>query len=663
MASTEDKLAILAAAAKYDVSCASSGSRRPNAGKGLGNAAASGICHSFTEDGRCVSLLKLLFSNRCVFDCAYCANRATNDIPRATFTPAEIVGLTMDFYRRNYIEGLFLSSAIVGSPDATMEALIRVARDLRRQGFNGYVHLKCVPHASPSLVEQAGLVADRLSVNIELPSEASLRHLAGEKSYGAILTPMGVIRDSIAQLREDRKRLRHAPAFAPAGQSTQLIVGASPESDLDILSLADRLYRDQHLKRVYYSAFVPVPRPDPRLPSIGSPPLVRENRLYQADWLIRLYGFALEEVIDPQRPDLDLAIDPKFAFARRHPQLFPVDVNTAPYERILRVPGIGIQSARRIVHLRQKGRIRYEHLKQMGVVVGRALPFLCCDGRSPQPLQLALPRPLSPGSHRPWAKAAASAGPVRRLVFVFDGTFQGLLTAVFEAYATKRRPDTITARQDAGNGLFEHHVEVATDAAKAGRVWKGIKTHLGADRRQMVYLAFLSGDRDGATAIYRFLRDNLPSGDPERPEADLNAQLEVAQLAQKVGREAHRYKGFVRFAQVDEDQYLALIEPRHDVLPLLRRHFQARYADQNWIIYDIKRDYGLSYDRRHTTVIHLDLAHVMAGIATAGDNERLCQTLWRRYHSVAAVGERANPKLQQGKLPRRFWPHLTEMAA
>ena len=267
----EDKLTILADAAKYDVSCASSGSRRKNAGRRLGNAAPSGICHTYTEDGRCVSLLKILYTNACIFDCAYCVNRFGNDIPRSSFTPNEIVSLTIDFYRRNYIEGLFLSSGIMRSPDDTMERLVRTAKAVRDQGFNGYIHLKCVPHASKRLIRQAGLNADRLSVNIELPSEKSLRLLTREKTYASVLEPMGVIRETIAETREHRRRMRHVPRFASAGQSTQLIVGASPESDYEILSLADRLYQSQALKRVYYSAYVPVAKTGGRLPDISEP--------------------------------------------------------------------------------------------------------------------------------------------------------------------------------------------------------------------------------------------------------------------------------------------------------------------------------------------------------------------------------------------------------
>lgn len=343
----------------------------------MGNGAASGICHSFTEDGRCVSLLKVLLSNVCIFDCAYCANRRSNDIPRATFKVSEIVDLTLQFYRRNLIEGLFLSSGVVGGADATMEALVRVARTLRLEHrFGGYIHLKAIPGASRELVAQAGLYADRLSVNIEIPSDDSLRHLAPEKNHASVFAPMDSIHQGILEYKSESKRSRTVPRFAPAGQSTQLIVGASPERDFHILRLASGLYGQQQLKRVYYSGYIPVNH-DTRLPSVASvPPLKRENRLYQADWLMRFYQFRFDEILDESNPDLDPDLDPKAAWALRHPGFFPVDLDSADYETILRVPGIGVRSARMIVQARRFGSVRFEHLKRFGVVLKRARPFL-----------------------------------------------------------------------------------------------------------------------------------------------------------------------------------------------------------------------------------------------------------------------------------------------
>ena len=373
------KVEILADAAKYDVSCSSSGVNRSNSGKGLGNAAAWGICHTYTADGRCVSLLKTLMSNYCLYDCAYCVNRRSNDIPRASFTSRELAELTIEFYRRNYIEGLFLSSGVLKNPDYTMEQMIGVLKELRQvHRFNGYIHLKTIPGASRELVRQAGLHADRLSVNIEIPTEANLKALAPEKDHQSVYQPMGQIHEGILENREDRRKYRSTPRFVPAGQSTQVIIGASSESDRDILGLSSVLYDRSELKRVYYSGFVPVNQYDQRLPRVKAAPLVRENRLYQADWLLRFYGFQAAEITDGHSPDLDLEMDPKLAWAIRHPEYFPVDVNRDDYQRILRVPGVGVRSAKLMVMARRRGRLRPEHLARMGVVMKRASFFIIC---------------------------------------------------------------------------------------------------------------------------------------------------------------------------------------------------------------------------------------------------------------------------------------------
>jgi len=377
----KEKLGLLADAAKYDISCSSSGSKRDNRNGGLGTTEGMGICHSFTEDGRCVSLLKLLLTNYCIYDCAYCVTRRSNDVKRVAFTVAEVVELTMSFYRRNYIEGLFLSSGIFKSPDATMERLVRVARTLRQQHrFNGYIHLKTIPGASEELIAEAGRWADRLSVNIELPTEQSLQALAPEKKYVDIEVPMELIRDQAEAAREEGKVLRRAPVFAPAGQTTQLIVGATPESDRHILALTDKLYRDYNLKRVYFSGYVPIPNADARINQVTAPPLMREHRLYQSDWLMRYYGFDATEIAPPDAPDLPLDIDPKLAWGLRNRDLFPVDVNAAEYELLLRVPGVGVRSAQRIVAARRTARLTYDHLRKLGVVMKRARYFLVADG-------------------------------------------------------------------------------------------------------------------------------------------------------------------------------------------------------------------------------------------------------------------------------------------
>lgn len=375
--SVTEKLAILSDAAKYDVSCASSGSNRPNATKGIGNGVACGICHSFTDDGRCVSLFKILMTNYCIYDCAYCINRRSNDRPRATFTPQEIVDLMIGFYRRNYVEGLFLSSGVIKSPDYTMERMILVAKKLRKEeNYNGYIHLKAIPGASSQLIEEAGFWADRLSVNMEIPTEANLKKLAPEKNYPDIIHPMTQIRNSILVSKEERQKYRKAPRFAPAGQSTQLIVGASPETDRQIILLSSGLYKNQNLKRVYFSGYLPVNEYDKRLPALTRPPLVRENRLYQSDWLMRFYHFRAEEILTEDQPFLDLDVDPKLGYALRNMHLFPVDINRADYEMILRVPGIGVQSAQKIVLARRHRRLTLLHLKNLGVVMKRARYFI-----------------------------------------------------------------------------------------------------------------------------------------------------------------------------------------------------------------------------------------------------------------------------------------------
>lgn len=375
-----DKLKTLAEAAKYDVSCASSGTTRNNPGKNLGTASGWGICHSFTEDGRCVSLLKIMLTNYCIYDCGYCMNRRSNDVPRSTFSVSELVELTIEFYRRNYIEGLFLSSGIVRNADYTMERMVRVAKDLRLvHKYNGYIHLKSIPGASRELIAEAGLYADRLSCNIEMPSEESLRLIAPDKDYQSVYRPMHYIQQGFLQSAEEKKKYRHAPRFAPAGQSTQMIIGATPDDDNRILRLADSLYQRPAMKRVYYSGYIHINTYDTRLPALSAPPLVRENRLYQADWLMRFYQFKVDEIVDEKHPNLDLEIDPKLAWALRHPENFPVNINTANYETILRVPGIGVKSAGLIVSSRRFGRLTSEHLKKMGVVMKRAKYFITCN--------------------------------------------------------------------------------------------------------------------------------------------------------------------------------------------------------------------------------------------------------------------------------------------
>ena len=379
-----DKLTILTDAAKYDASCTSSGVIRGSRPGMIGNTSSSiaGCCHSFSADGRCISLLKVLMTNYCVYDCKYCINRRSNDTRRTAFTPRELAELTIQFYRRNYIEGLFLSSGVLRDPDYTTLRMIETLRLLRREfAFNGYIHAKAIPGTSLELVQQLGYLADRLSVNIELPSQKGLAALAPDKSKAAILAPMRLIEAQGRQNKEELVKYRHAPAFAPAGQSTQLIVGATEDSDRHILHLTESLYDRYRLKRVFYSAYVPVVE-NPLLPDLHTkPPLLREHRLYQADWLLRFYGFRADELLDDQHPNFDPMLDPKCYWAITHPEQFPVEIMTADLGRLLRVPGIGPTGARRILSARRTGLLHFDDLKKMGIVLKRAQFFILCGGR------------------------------------------------------------------------------------------------------------------------------------------------------------------------------------------------------------------------------------------------------------------------------------------
>ena len=384
-----EKLGILTDAAKYDVACTSSGVDRSGNGQSIGNCVKGGICHSFSSDGRCISLLKILFTNECIYDCKYCLNRCSNDVPRATFTPEEVCTLTMEFYRRNYIEGLFLSSGIIKSPTFTMELIYRTIWMLRNKyRFNGYIHVKAIPGADAELIQRMGYLVDRMSVNLELPTAEGLRALAPNKHRKNILTPMRQIQNGIRSNKQDIVVFRNAPKFVSGGQATQIIIGATPESDYQIINVAESLYQKFDLKRVFYSAFVKV-NEDKSLPALaGGPPLLREHRLYQADWLLRFYGFQASELLDEQRPFFNVMLDPKEDWAVRHLEEFPVEINRASYEKLLRIPGVGVKSARRIVAARRSTNLTFGDLKKIGVVLKRALYFITCNGRMMYPTKL-----------------------------------------------------------------------------------------------------------------------------------------------------------------------------------------------------------------------------------------------------------------------------------
>lgn len=384
------KLNILSDAAKYDVACTSSGVDRANDGTGMGNCAKAGICHSFSADGRCISLLKILFTNECIYDCKYCINRSSNDVKRASFTPDEVCELTIEFYRRNYIEGLFLSSGVWKSPDFTMEMLYQTIYKLRTEyRFQGYIHVKTIPGASPELVQKVGFLADRMSINLELPTAEGLKKLAPHKNRKNILTPMRMVQNGMAENKQEIIAYRHAPRFVPAGQSTQMIIGATPENDYQILNVAEALYKNFELKRVFYSAFIHV-NDDSNLPARtdAGPPLLREHRLYQADWLLRFYGFEAKELLSEKNPNFNVLVDPKCNWALEHLELFPVEVNRADYYTLLRVPGIGYKSASRIIKARRMGILDFQDLKKMGVVLKRALYFITCNGKMMYPTKI-----------------------------------------------------------------------------------------------------------------------------------------------------------------------------------------------------------------------------------------------------------------------------------
>ncbi|OUP51280.1 putative DNA modification/repair radical SAM protein [Lachnoclostridium sp. An181] len=386
----EEKLKILTDAAKYDVACTSSGVERQGDGKSIGNCAKAGICHSFSADGRCISLLKILFTNECIYDCKYCVNRSSNDVPRASFTPQEICELTIEFYRRNYIEGLFLSSGVIKSPNYTMELLYTTLYKLRHEfHFRGYIHVKAIPGADKLLIYRTGFLADRMSVNLELPTAEGLKALAPHKNRKNILTPMRYVQTKMVESKQELALYKNAPRFVPAGQSTQMIIGATPESDYQILNVAESLYKKFGLKRVFYSAFVHV-NEDKALPAKTGegPPLLREHRLYQADWLLRYYGFEAAELLSEKEPNFNIYLDPKCNWALRNLEFFPLEINKADYYALLRVPGIGYRSAGRIVKARKNAVLGFEDLKKMGVVLKRALYFITCSGRMMYPVRL-----------------------------------------------------------------------------------------------------------------------------------------------------------------------------------------------------------------------------------------------------------------------------------
>ncbi len=717
-----EKLAILAESAKYDASCASSGSQRASS-DGIGATRTTGVCHTWSADGRCVSLLKLLYTNHCIYDCAYCVNRRSNDIRRVSFTVDEVVTLTMDFYRRNYIEGLFLSSGIVGDPDYTMVRLGRVARRLREdERFGGYIHLKVIPGASRRIVDEAGRYADRLSVNIELPSERSLVALAPQKTKRTIVGTMGHLSDKLAEVKEDRKRLSRVPSFAPAGQSTQLIVGASSESDRTIMTLSSYFYRTMGMRRVYYSAYVPVAA-DTRLPLLDSPPLRREHRLYQADWLIRLYKFEVAELFSDDHEDIDVDLDPKSGWALRHYDLFPVEVHSADYEMLLRVPGIGLRTAARIVRLRRRSRITFDTLRKIGVVLKRARYFITCGGTYLEsrdlsvdllrsalvenardvPLRSTVVRQRGWGGARtagqltlfgideslrgatghapaipPDGDVSPRPGRLGNVVrypdrpgraFRYDGTFTGLAT-LLEHLLREPSVPVVSIERAVRTGtvqfeLIPDALLVTADRRAADAFVQRFERLLPARWIERFYCAFLSECPGIEVVLSRLSRGLILTDTPSATDFTDRGSLivEVENAERRLFREVHRFLGILRFRAAEHGEWVAEVEPGCDVVPLLAPHFIRRMRHERWRIIDLKRRRVALYasGKLHITDDDLGVADPRIAAAAAAEDDERTTALWRDYVRVIAIEERTNRSLQQHFLPKKYWRHLPEM--
>ena len=695
-----DKLTILADSAKYDVACTSSGASRTARPGTVGSCYAPGCCHAFTADGRCVSLLKVLMTNCCSFDCGYCVNRRSNDIPRATFAPRELAELTMEFYRRNYIEGLFLSSAVLGTPDYTTERMLAVLRLLRGEyRFGGYIHAKAIPGTSPELLQQLGYLADRLSVNVELPSERSLNLLAPDKGRHSIFRPMKQIAVSGAASREELTLYRHAPKFAPAGQSTQMIVGASPETDYHILKLTEGMYQKYGLKRVFYSAYIPVAE-DTRLPALDTkPPLLREHRLYQADWLLRFYQFEADEILDKDNPNFNPYLDPKCNWAVQHYGLFPVDVNRAPFEMLLRVPGIGPKSARRIWRARKQAALGLDELKRMGVVLKRAQYFITCRGFSgahpgrgsagreritralidpnvfsgsceqlslfsPPAVDNLIGQGVPPRAAVRMVREEAVqclAKGARKLhdadvVYLYDGSFEGFLCCVYESFAQHELPFAVWTPQRETATLYPVK-EIATDPAVARRVFASFGKKLGAETEYLVSRDFLSGQEDKELLLLRFLHlaFALGPGTVKREGHPVVAPLYA--MKKSLDWEVDKFQGFVRFEEHD-GMLGAVIHPKNYILPLLRPHFCGRFPEEDFMIYDAVHQAVLLHEKHGTRL--LELAAPLE-LPPPSAREQQFQALWTQFYKTLEIKARHNEKGRMTHCPKRFWADMVEM--
>lgn len=657
-----ERLKILTDSAKFDVSCSSSGSDRRNCRGGTGNASYAGICHSFTADGRCVSLLKILMSNKCSYNCLYCVNRATNDVPRASATPDEICELVMHFYKRNYIEGLFLSSAVEKSADYTMERLLETVIKLRKMyQFNGYIHLKGIPHADRLLIQRAGNYADRMSFNVELPSEQSLKLLAPQKSAESIFSPMKMLAREIPALSDRTARSRRY--FLPAGQTTQMIVGASPETDGQILKLSQWFYSVPRLKRVYYSSYVPTNFSTAYLPAAPTG-LLREHRLYQADWLLRFYGFTADEIVD-ENGNLDRGLDPKCGWALRHLEEFPLEVNTAPVEKLVRVPGH--RHPRRKPHPRGAplhqtdvgGSETHAHrLKARDLLYHRERKILRAGAPRPDPRQSARGEPA--GERRTadaflHARNQRERADRRTMIYQCEDSETGFLSAVFAAYETKETPNQLVFT-DVQTAMLSEIRRIPPDYEKATRVRAALLRRGGRRAADDLDKVLRSAEEDKMTAAFRYVRLTI------NERADVSGRLadpdvfRFQDIVRRVQAERHRFTGFLRFLETKSGVYYAHYAPDNDITALIAPHFRARLSAQKFVIHDVKRNKLALCDGKQLRYAETDALPTIV----LSEDEAALQTLWRTYFHTVAIEERTNRRLQDNCLPRRYRRHMTE---
>lgn len=649
---TLEKLKILTDAAKYDVSCSSSGSSRKNSSKRLGNGHLAGICHSWSEDGRCISLLKILFTNKCIYDCEYCINRSSNVTKRAEFSPREVADLTINFYKRNYIEGLFLSSGVIKNPNYTMELLIKTADILRNEyHYNGYIHMKSIPGADSDLVKKMGLLVDRMSVNVELPLEKSLKILAPQKSIKAIESSMDFANKKIVQRKNEIKLYKHTPKFLPAGQTTQMIIGADEESDFDIVSRAENLYDDYSLKRVFYSAFVPVVKSE-FTKDIKKAPLLREHRLYQADWLLRFYGFKSSDLLNEKNKNFDLRIDPKTDWAINNISKFPMEINKASFYDLIKIPGIGITSARKIVNARKYRKLEYWHLKALNISVKKARNFITVNGKYQglkvkdqkdlkERMSLSDPKSFEQLSFFGW----------NMKIIVYDGTFEGFLTVIFTSYKENFKVK-IESEKDQISFLDQKYIK--TNFEKAKRVEDSIKKNISKEFYYDIKIAFKSDYKNKDTIIARLIKLSFLKGEKIIKSTNKYA-IAFNKMVKNYSREAHAFKGLLRFKEIQEGFLFAKYESHNDILEDLSRHFLQRMPKEKFVIYDKNRNkafvsiYG---NFEVVEILNLDIKE--------SKKEEFFQNLWIGFYDAIAIKERKNKKLMIENMPKKYWKYLPE---